>query len=72
MNREPVDSSHLTSIGYDEATSTLEVEFKNGNIYHYLKVPKTVHKKLMSADPIGVHFNQHIMGGGFQFQQRQT
>lgn len=28
MTRQPIESSNIAKLGYDEATSTLEVEFK--------------------------------------------
>jgi hypothetical protein len=39
MNRVSVSSSNVTSVGYDENSSTLEVEFKGGSIYRYFGVP---------------------------------
>jgi len=39
MDRVPVDSSNVVSVGYDEETSILEVEFLSGSIYRYLGVP---------------------------------
>ena len=30
MNREPVSSSNIASIGYDVSSETLEIEFHNG------------------------------------------
>ena len=39
MERIAVESSNLASIGYDEASMVLEVEFKHGGIYQYFDVP---------------------------------
>lgn len=39
IDREPVTSSHLLSIGYEPRWQTLAVEFKDGTIYHYADVP---------------------------------
>ena len=36
MYRESVESSNIASIGYDEASRTLEVEFLNGSVYERL------------------------------------
>ena len=38
--REAVDSSSFASIGYEEETRTLEVEFVDGEVYRYLEVPR--------------------------------
>ena len=44
MQRQPVESSSLASVGYEERTRTLEVEFHNGGVYQYLEVPASVHR----------------------------
>ena len=59
MNREPVTSSNVVSVGYDEASETLEVEFKNG-VYQYYNVPKLIYEQMMSAESIGRFLNVHI------------
>lgn len=60
MERQPVSSSNLASIGYDPSNETLEVEFKNGSIYRYLNVPSFEHERLMAANSHGVYFNANI------------
>ena len=40
MEREPVVSSNLVSVGYDPASETLEVEFIKTGVYQYLNVPQ--------------------------------
>ncbi len=39
MQREPVQSSNIRSVGYDLDEQLLEIEFENGNIYQYFAVP---------------------------------
>jgi len=60
MNREPVLSTDLRSVGYDPATSTLEIEFNSGGIYQYLSVPDSIHQNLMSASSKGKYFHKYI------------
>ena len=60
MERQPVTSSNIKSIGYDVATSTLEVEFHNGGVYQYSGVPESVYVGLMQAASHGSYFHQHI------------
>jgi hypothetical protein len=60
MERDPVSSSNLVSIGYDPGSEILEVEFKAGTVYQYLNVPSFMHERLMSADSIGKYFNIEI------------
>ncbi len=60
MKRQPVESSNLKSIGFDEKSSTLEVEFHSGKVYSYCPVSKGMHEELMAADSIGSHFAKAI------------
>jgi len=60
MDRVPVDSSNLASIGYDESTQTLEIEFKNGGLYQYFDVPASVHTELLGSDSLGSYFSHQI------------
>ncbi len=60
MNRLPVDSSNLHSVGYDSSTMTLEIEFKSGGIYQYYGVPKEVYEQLLAASSLGKFFHANI------------
>lgn len=62
MTRVPVTSSNIVSIGYDEASKTLEVEFKDGVVYQYLDVEADKHANLMNADSHGKFLNAQIKG----------
>ena len=60
MQRQPVTSSSIASIGYDAPSTTLEVEFTNGQIYQYFDVPESVHTELMHASSHGEYFARNI------------
>ena len=60
MQRTPVSSSNLRSIGYEPETSTLEVEFNTGSVYQYHGVPQEVFDFLMEAGSKGTYFNANI------------
>ena len=60
MDRVPVSSSNLASVGYDPANSTLEIEFCDGGLYQYFDVPAHEHEALMQAPSHGVYFSAHI------------
>ncbi len=61
MQREPVTSSNLRSVGYDPASQTLEVEFlKSGAVYQYSGVPEDIYRELMAAESHGRYFFYHI------------
>ena len=58
MERTIVESSSIHSIGYDETTRTLEIQFQGDSerIYQYENVPPDVHQELMNADSKGQTF----------------
>ena len=60
MIRQPVTSRNLRSVGYDQASRTLEIEFNSGAIYQYDGVPDAVHGGLMRASSHGSYFHQNI------------
>jgi hypothetical protein len=61
MERQPVTSSLIRSVGYDIASSILEVEFvEGGRVYEYFDVPLSVYQELMEADSKGAFFNEYI------------
>ena len=62
MNRQPVSSSNIASIGYDPESETLEIKFLNGGVYQYFDVPSHVYKGLMSADSHGRYLARQIKG----------
>lgn len=84
MNREPVTSSNITSIGFElnadydpkNARGTLEVEFapKNktqtrGEIWRYYDVPAALRVALMVAPSIGSFFHKAVRMGNFRSEK---
>lgn len=63
MNRTPVASSQLKSVGHDPATNKMHIEFKNGSIYEYDDVSADEHQSLMGASSVGSHFDAHVKHG---------
>jgi hypothetical protein len=60
MERQNVDSSMATSVGYDPDTSTLEITFrKNGEVWEYYDVPENVYHEMMGGS-IGRYFLANI------------
>ncbi len=60
MDRTPVRSSNIRSVGYDPASRTLEVQFHSGGVYQYSGVPEAVYQSFMQAASKGSYFNEHI------------
>lgn len=65
MERVPVQSSNLSSVGYDAETLTLEIEFHHGTVYQYFGVPPEIYEGLINAGSKGTFFNQTIKKGGY-------
>lgn len=63
MNRTPISSSNLRSVGHDQTTSTLEVGFNNGGVYQYFDVSASRYASLMSAYSKGGYFDTFIKRG---------
>lgn len=61
MQRVPVESSNLMSVGFDAKTKTLEIEFHGGGVFQYTgKDAEAQHKGLMASESKGKYFNANI------------
>lgn len=65
MNRQPLRSSNLVSVGFepdseDSARGVLEVEFRKGIVYRYEDVPETLYRELLFAPSAGKFFHEQI------------
>ncbi len=69
MNRVPVSSSNLASVGYDPERRILEVEFLNRSVYQYLNVPSYVYSGLMSAGSHGSYLDSHVKKAGYPYRR---
>ncbi len=61
MQRLPVDSSSIASIGYAPEQRVLELEFRqSGEVYQYFDVPAEDHTAFLAADSKGTYLNLHF------------
>ena len=67
MEKTPVSSSNLASVGYDVSGAVLEVEFNHGGVYQYSGVPEEVYLGLMNAGSHGKYFDQHVKKAGYSY-----
>tara|TARA_Y100001960_G_C14115174_1_gene559461 strand:- start:212 stop:424 length:213 start_codon:yes stop_codon:yes gene_type:complete len=58
MERNPVTSSMIASIGFQDCT--LEVEFSDRSIYQYDNVPEYIYTNMMNAESKGTFFWDNI------------
>lgn len=67
MERTPVQSSSVSSVGYDRESSTLEIEFLNGSVYQYFGVPESIFDGLMNAPSKGTFLDQFVKKAGYSY-----
>ena len=60
MQRTPVASSLVASVGYVPEYKVLEIEFQDGRSYQYFGVPERIYKGVMAAESRGRYFNERI------------
>jgi hypothetical protein len=62
MQRIAVESKAIVSLGYDDETQSLELEFRSGSVYRYLAVPRSVYEWLLRTPNKGVFVARQITG----------
>jgi hypothetical protein len=78
MQRLPVDSSSIATIGYDLEQRILELEFReSGEIYQYFDVPQQEYDAFLQAESKGTHLNKEFKPRGYRYarvevQQKQV
>ena len=69
MERQPVESSNIASIGYDAQASILEIEFiGSGEVWQYPEFPDYMYEELMASDSKGKYFHKNIRGKYHEFR----
>lgn len=56
----PVESSNISSVGYDPITKTMTVLFHAGTKYAYANVAEATFTAILKADSVGSAFNKLI------------
>jgi lysyl-tRNA synthetase class 2 len=65
-----VESTTLARIAFDASAQSLWLEFRNGAVYRYFRVPPALYYALLEAPSKGVYFNRNIRGH-FQYRKEQ-
>jgi hypothetical protein len=60
MRRLRVESTTVSSVGYDGKARVLELEFCSGAIYQHLGVAAQEYREFLAAPSKGKYFNLHI------------
>ena len=67
MRRAKVESGAIRSVGYDETSRELEIEFRNGT-YRYFPVPRQVFEAMLLSESVGA-FVEHRVKGHFIYRR---
>ncbi len=70
MKLSPLKSSNIEAAGYDPATRTLTVKFKNGGTYHYEGCSQDHYDGLCSAESAGKYLHKTIRSA-FKWKKAQ-
>jgi hypothetical protein len=60
VEKQPVKSNAVTSIRYDDATQSLDIEFASASTYRYLDVPRDVYEWLLRVESKGKFVNRLV------------
>jgi KTSC domain len=71
MQRERVESSGVVSVGYDDWSKILEIEYPGGAVYDYSHVPEVLYRDLLAAESKGRFINLYIKPY-FQYEEVET
>ena len=60
MERKRLNSGTIRSVGYDERSQMLEIEFTGGAIIQYSRVSPEVHRRFLAAPSPSSFFRDNI------------
>lgn len=67
FNMQPVTSSQISAVGYNEPRKQLAVQFSNGSLYTYDGVEFALYGEMMAAPSVGSFFHQRVKNGGYSY-----
>jgi len=62
MKMTPVESSMISSVGYDRTKKILRVVFNSGAVWEYSGVPKKVFDELLASGSKGSYMRSSVLG----------
>ena len=60
MEMFPCQSTLIRSYGYDQAKLVMDIQFNDGSVFRYLRVPQDVLIEFVRATSKGKYFLEHI------------
>lgn len=68
MRRHPVESTTISSLGYDAKKRVMEIEFRaSTEVYRYFDVPAEEYDAFLNAESKGVYLNQIFKPKGYRY-----
>ncbi len=61
MKRIKIESDCIISIGYNETSRTLEVEYKNGSVYQYFDIGVEVYNRIKNERLHSEYFREEVV-----------
>lgn len=68
MERKYIESKMIRSIGFNQATSILEIEFNSGAIWQYSDFPESLWYEFESSESKGKFFHREIKNQYNEYQ----
>lgn len=62
MNHQPVESSRITSVAYDESSGILEIRFRDNQTLQYIGVPPRIYRNFLQVVSKGRFYDGVIKG----------
>jgi len=60
IERKPVKSHTILTMGFDKLTKTLQVEFRNKAVYDYYDVPEFLYERSLTKNSINTYLNKAV------------
>jgi hypothetical protein len=60
VRMQPIDSSAISAVGYDDQREILRVTYRSGRTYDYFDVPTEENRRFMAAESRGEYMNTII------------
>ncbi len=56
----PVDSAMIDSIGYEDLSSTMMIVFRNGHVYEFHLIPRSLFNDFLHSESKGKYFMEKL------------
>lgn len=66
MERTPVKSSNIASVGFCSDRKCVEIEYKNGSVYEYEDCDQKLYDALMTSESKGKFVHTHLKNRKFK------